>query len=192
LYLFIIYVQFFRYYLAKTMAKVKNGQSWKLTAAQKNQIIKRLAARDHIPTIAKEYDVAPETIEFHFRENREAIMAAREARKAQMIDEGLRSVDKRVEELQEHYHAIKARLEAAYTVQEELALPTKNGVETVTISRFADAEMKHLRGLLDDIAKQLGQLPNKLSGTVEITMKGYSTVSPDNWDKDADTTNPTS
>lgn len=143
------------------MAKVQNGKTWKLTNTQKQQIIKRLAARDHIPAIAKDFNVTSQAIEHYYQDNREAIMAAREARKAQMIDEGLRSVDRRIEELAEHYQAIKARLAEDYTVTEELALPTKNGVEIARIDRFADAEIKQLRGLLDDIALENGDRVRK-------------------------------
>ena len=64
------------------------------------------------------------------------------------------------------------------------ALGAGPNMEIVDYEEFNTAEVQQLRGVFDDIAKELGHRKDKLelSGEVKVT-KAYVTINPDDWDK---------
>lgn len=164
----------------------------KLNRSQKDEIIRKLAARDSFYSIAKAMGCSEDAISYYAKKHAEQIKTLREERDARLINQGLRSHQKRVEKLAE----LAERLEYELSEQAGQERGTNNGglyLKDVKMSGqqreevevFAEPIIRQYRGLLEDIAKELGQRVTKTENKNEDTVfvSGVVGFSPEEWAK---------
>jgi hypothetical protein len=144
-------------------------EKWKLTREQKDEILKRLAARDSYQEIATSVGCSWANIDYYAKKFADHIKKLRERRDATFINQGLRTREKRIEELE----SLAQRLR--YEISEEAGKErdTKNGglwVKDVKLSGkqkavvevFAEPIVRQFRDTLNDIAKEVGHRVDKV------------------------------
>jgi hypothetical protein len=168
------------------------SEKWKLSKEQKDEILRRLAARDSYQEIANAMECSWANIDYYAKKFSEDIKKLREEHDARHINRGLRTREKRLEKLE----ALATRLE--YEMSEEAGKnrDTDNGglwAKDIRVGRagkydvevFVAPIVQQYRGLLDDIAKEQGhrvvKTENKNEDTVFVS--GVVGFSPDEWTK---------
>lgn len=142
----------------------------KLQPDQQNQIIEMLAARESYADIARAVDCSPENIRHYAKTYKDKIQKKREEHDAQFIDRGLRTREKRLEELEWLYGLHKDEvLNNGIRYTEKKVSATGLVVEYEV---YNSGIITQMRGLHDDIAKELGDRKTK----TELTGAGGAPV----------------
>jgi len=129
------------------------------------------------------FEVSPQLVYQYRTQYAEPLRVLREEKQAEAFETGLGVAANRVKALMRLARMLEEDLEQ----KEKLWLANKKmvGAETYEFHEFNKAEIETLRGIYDDIAKETGgriQRKDILSGGKPI--KGYTTVSPDDWDEE--------
>jgi IS30 family transposase len=163
-----------------------------LPVQKQNQIKEMLAARETYPAIAEAVGCHLQTVKNYAARHIKEIEKAQKEYDAQFINRGLRSREKRIEKLEMFANRIERDLEDKLDEKGKL----KSGLwfkdiklssigTSVNVEVFGGEAIRQYRGILDDIAKELGDRKSetKLSGEITVNQKGYLGVSPDDWEK---------
>lgn len=142
--------------------------------------INELAAKFKPP-----FDVSRTQVDY-FRSTRAAdLKAIQAASETQALTSGYALKEKRVLALQTIAEMMYRDITGGFLWLDQVkALGAGPNMEIVDYEEFNTAEVQQLRGVFDDIAKELGHRKDKLelSGEVKVT-KAYVTINPDDWDK---------
>jgi hypothetical protein len=167
-------------------------EKWKLTKEQKDEILRRLAARDSYQEIADSMGCTWENIRYYARKFESTIAKLREERDATFINQGLRTREKRIEKLE----MLATRLEYEISEKAGRERNVENGgfwAKDIKVGRagkyevevFAASIIQQYRDTFNDIAKEMGhrvvKTENKNEDTVFVS--GVVGFSPDEWTK---------
>jgi len=148
----------------------------KLSPQDRDKILIMLAAREDYPTIANAVGCSPGNIDYYAKQYRERIAELRTAHDARAMGRGLRTREKRIEALETLAKRLAGELEDS-TV--EGARPG-NGLwkknvklsstgKEVWVDEFATPIVQQYRGVLEDLAKEMGDRATKQEVTLQIS-----------------------
>lgn len=167
----------------------------KLSEAQKLQLIQWLGEgltteqiNEQAATFDPPFRIIPSMNTYYRNAYRDEIKAIREEVTERVFGEGLALAKERVRRLYKLAEVLEADLHDRYKVwlKDVKGIGSGEQFERVEFEQFNAAEIKELRAIYDDIAKETGGRINR----VDVTTKGkevktYVGVSPDDWDADA-------
>lgn len=130
--------------------------------------------------------VSPQLKSYYFHDRREAIREQRQKIQDEVFNEGLALAEERTKRLLKLAKMLEDDLfeKRLAWLDDVKGIGTGKNYERVTFEQFNAAEIKELRAIYDDIAKETnGRIKH-----VDLTSKGkaiktYESVSPDEWDE---------
>lgn len=136
----------------------------KLTHEERNELLVRLGERQSTLKIGREMGVTRQAIEYHWVKNRAKVEQLQAEWDARLIERGLANRAVRIARLERLAERIEDRLDLDDDDRGLYYLERKPGPMGVVEQEMFNAPMvKEWRGLLDDIAKELGHREKQVS-----------------------------
>lgn len=170
----------------KQRAQVLGWIAEGLTTAEINDLAASYTDPDSIE--AKPFNVSSQLVYQYRKDHDLDLQTLRAEREAEAITTGLALKANRIKQLEKLAHELEEDLyvKKLKWTQNAKGLGSGEDFEKYTFEEFNEAEIRQLRGVYDDLAKETGgrvqQVDMKLKGHV----KAYMSVSPDDWDEELD------